>query len=85
MDDIKAGDVVVRIGGDPKNLPYGTLRRVRNLHPVDSEGDVGVSFTTDPVLGSVWKLKNWRKIDAPKSELSERIRACRPIRETVEA
>lgn len=27
----------------------------------------------------------FRKIDAPKSELSERIRACRPIRKPVEA
>lgn len=94
-DDIRAGDVVVCVdaavlrcrGG--RSLQFGhNVKRGRIYRVVGLK--VSTNFLGTPMAcgclgfvmsdGSVSVTHRFRKIDAPKTELSERIKACKPIK-----
>ena len=94
MNDIRSGDVVVRVRvRDPKRgknrakgplraPPFGMPVRVANVvGPVGGEMGLVIPGWPSNHPTRAWSHLPFRKIEAPKSELSERIRACRPIRE----
>lgn len=79
-DNIRAGDVVECLGiSNPKSPVHkGDVCRVASCF---MQGKalmlVGVTVPS-PYIG--FAAKCFRKIDAPRTELSERIKACRPIK-----
>lgn len=69
----------MRAAGEKSMLKAGRLYRVDGVipNPVDGRTLALAGLPT----GAGWCCGRFRKIDAPKSELSERIKACRPIRQ----
>jgi hypothetical protein len=91
MSDIQPGDNVVCVDNDvvpTKSGMYAELPKVGRSYRVLAVGkydldDVAVTIegvSPDPFPGHHHLM--FRKIDAPDTKISRRIRACKPIRET---
>lgn len=85
MSEIKAGDVVVcvDVSAHPeKNAPAALLLRLGATYRVSrmrlNKRDKPVVYLVGqgPRIYRTWRF---RKIEAPRTELAERIMACRPI------
>lgn len=89
VSDIKAGDVVrcVTLRACDSILPITSLRiggiyRVTSVFPSWRGSGLALrleGITADTISGGFGSWR-FRKIDAPKSEIAQRIKACRPKR-----
>lgn len=96
MSDIQPGDVVVCVDASSKpewaafyNDPFyasrliavGRYYYVEETSHCPRTGQVGLNIGVALPDGDMfWESVRFRKIDASKTELSERIKACRPIK-----
>ena len=90
-DDIRPGDVVVCVGRDPecpdkcraRKVGRARMFRVSEVVMDPSWLRSGLWLFGLPTHPEdlAWCICGFRKIDAPDTELSRQIRACKPIRE----
>lgn len=84
MSDIRAGDVVVCVDDGVidcgKTVHTGAwVRRLVTYRISSVQTDDCGCLTAQTACGTEGLVRRFRKIEAPKTKLSERIRKCRPI------
>lgn len=88
-DDIRAGDVVVCVDTAPRR-PKQNISKIRRGGYYRVTGLTVTRFLRLPAITLgvhesdgreiTYAKDRFRKIDAPKTEISERIKACRPVK-----